>query len=125
MKKDGTKLMAAILALHGFRNNTPIEDIHAGRWPKNKRGEYATDPEVIVTTMDGGEKIPWSDCSRIHDTEMKQLNKSVVNNIYSLLCLLEEFGTLPSTMPPPHNWDKPKHAPWYALVRKQLLDQVS
>jgi hypothetical protein len=125
MKNDGTKLIAKILASQGFRNNTPIEDIHAGTWPKNKKGNYAAEKEIIVTTLDGGDKIPWSACSRINDLEMKQLNKAVVNNIYSLLCLLEEFGTLPGIMPPPHNWDEPKHALWYKLARKQLLDRAS
>jgi hypothetical protein len=48
MKNDGTKLIAKILAAHGYRNNTLIEDIHAGTWPKNKKGEYADDSEVIV-----------------------------------------------------------------------------
>jgi hypothetical protein len=120
MKSDGTKIIAKVLAAHGYRNNTLIEDTHAGRWPKNAKGEYADDSEVIVTTLDGGEKIPWSACSRIHDSEMEKINKSVVNNIYSLLSLLEEFGTLPRSMPPPHNWDEAKHAPWYKVVRRQL-----
>jgi hypothetical protein len=121
MKKDGTKLIATILAAHGYRNNTPIEDIHAGRWPKNAKGEYADDSEVIVTTLDGGDKIPWIHCSRIHDSEMKDINKSVVNNIYSLLSLLEEFNNLPRSMSVPHNWDEAKHAPWYKRVRQELL----
>src|SRR3954467_273651 len=93
MKSDGTKIIAKWLAAYGYRNNTLIEDIHAGTWPKNAKGEYADDSEVVVTTLDGGEKIPWSACSRIHDSEMEEINKSVVNNIYSLLSLLEEFGT--------------------------------
>jgi hypothetical protein len=101
VKKDGVKIIARILAAHGYRNNTPIEDIHAGRWPKNMKGEYADDSEVIVTTVDGGDKIPWTACSRIHDSEMEEINKSVVNNIYSILSLLEEFGTLPSSMRAP------------------------
>jgi len=122
MKSDGTKIIAKVLAAHGFRNNTPIEDIHAGRWPKNAKGEYAKDSEVVVTTLGGGDKVPWSECSRIHDSEMKEINKAVVNNIYSLLSLLEEFGTLPSSMPLPHNWDEAKHAPWYKTVRRQLRD---
>ncbi|HTB03383.1 MAG TPA: hypothetical protein VK804_23185 [Bradyrhizobium sp.] len=121
MKKDGTKIIAKILAAHGYRNNTPIEDIHAGRWPRNTRAEYADDSEVIVTTLDGGDKIPWAACSRIHDSEMKEINKSVVNNIYSLLSLLEEFNSLPSLMALPHNRDEAKHAPWYKRARKELL----
>jgi hypothetical protein len=120
MKNAGTKLIAKLLAVNGYRNNTPIEDIHAGKWPKNAKGEYADDSEVVVTTLDGGEKLPWAACSRIHDSEMKELNKSVVNNIYSLLCLLEEFNTLPRSMAAPNNWDEPEHAPWYKSVRKQL-----
>jgi hypothetical protein len=120
MKKDGMKLIARILAAHGYRNNTPIEDIHAGMWPKNTKGEYADDSEVIVTTVDGGDKIPWTACSRIHDSEMKEINKSVVNNIYSLLSLLEEFSALPWSMHAPHDWDEAKHAPWYKKARKEL-----
>jgi hypothetical protein len=120
MKSDGTKIIAKLLAAHGYRNNTPIEDIHAGRWPKNAKGVYADDSEVVVTTLDGGEKIPWSACSRIQDSEMEEINRSVVNNIYSLLSLLEEFGTLPRSMPLPHNWDEAKHAPWFKMVRRQL-----
>ena len=127
MKNDGTKIIAKILAAHGYRNNTPIEGIHAGTWPKNTKGEYADDSEVVVTTLDGGDKIPWTACSRIHDSEMKEINKSVVNNIYSLLSLLEEFGALPPLMAAPHNWDEAKHAPWYKkhapwykMARKEL-----
>src|SRR3954454_24104583 len=93
------KLVAKLLAAHGYRNNTPIEDIHAGRWPKNTKGEYADPSEVIVTTIDGGDKISWTECSRISDDEMREINKSVVNNIYSILSLLAEFGHLP--MQPP------------------------
>jgi hypothetical protein len=120
MRKDGTKIIAILLAAHGYRNNIPIEDIHAGAWPKNAKGEYADDSEVIVTTLDGGDKIPWSACSRIHDSEMKEINKAVVNYIYSLLSLLEEFGTLPPLMLIPHGWDQVKHTPWYQMARKRL-----
>jgi len=125
MKNEGTKNLAKLLAAHGYRNNTPIEDIHAGAWPKNAKGEYADDSEVIVTTVDGGDRVPWRDCSRIHDSEMKEINKSVVNNIYSLLCLIEEFGALPALMPMPHDWDEAKHASWYRMARKQLRARFS
>ncbi len=118
---DGTKILAKILAAHGYRNNTPIEAIHAGTWPKNAKGEYADDADVVVTTLGGGDKIPWASCSRIHDSEMKEINKSVVNNIYSLLSLVKEFNALPWFMDVPHNWDQAKHAPWYKMARKELL----
>jgi hypothetical protein len=125
MKNEGTKRIAKILAAHGYRNNTPIEDIHAGKWPKNTKGEYADDSEVIVTTVDGGDKISWNACSRIHVSEMKEINKSVVNNIYSLLSLLEEFEALPGSLGVPHNWDEAKHATWYNRVRKELQASLS
>jgi hypothetical protein len=121
MKHDEAKLIAILLAAHGYRNNTIIEDIHAGPWLKNAKGEYAADSEVIVTTLDGGDKILWNVCSRITDEEMKQINKAVVDNIYSLLCLIEEFNALPAWFRPPHDWDQPKHAKWYKNARKQLL----
>jgi hypothetical protein len=125
VKKDGLKLLAKLLAAHGYRNNTPIEDIHAGSWPKNTKGEYANASEVIVTTVDGGDKISWTSCSRIDDSEMKEMNKSVVNNIYSLLSLLNEFDNLPPLMAVPHDWDEAKHAPWYKGVRKRMLASLS
>jgi hypothetical protein len=40
MKNSGTKIIAKILAAHGYRNNTPIENIHAGRWPKTKHAPW-------------------------------------------------------------------------------------
>jgi hypothetical protein len=83
------------------------------------------DSEVVVTTLDGGERIPWTAYSRIHDSEMKEINRSVVKNIYSTLCLLEEFSSLPWWMPMPHNWDEAKHAPWYKMARKQLRAHIS
>jgi hypothetical protein len=33
MKNQGLKRLAKQLAAHGYRNNTAIEDIHAGQWP--------------------------------------------------------------------------------------------
>lgn len=83
---DGTKLLAKILAAHGYRNNTPIEDIHAGTWPKNAKGDWADAADVVVTTLDGGDKIPWASCSRIDDSEMKEINKAV-SIIYIPCCL--------------------------------------
>jgi len=119
---EGNKWLAKILAAHAYRNNTPIEDIHAGEWPKNAKGEWADPAEVIVITVDGGEKIRWDSCSRISDTEMKEMNKAVVDNIYSMMSLLEEFNAFPWTMNMRHNWDEAKHAPWYKQTRKQMLE---
>src|SRR4051794_14605319 len=119
MKNNGTRSLAKILAYQGYRNVELIEDIHAGKWPKNAQGEYADQSEVIVTTLDGAEQILWANCSRIRDAEMKEINRSVTNNIYSLLSLIEEFNALPWWVPMPPNWDEPTHAPWYKKARRE------
>ena len=88
MADKENKLVAKLLTHHGYRNS-PIEDIHAGRWPKDKDGNFAKNKDVIVTTKDGT-SIPWNECSRINDTEMKHLNKTIYNQIYTLLTMLEK-----------------------------------
>jgi len=80
------------IVLHAFRNG-PIEDIHAG---------------VGCPRCTGKQKY-----SHITDEEMKLLNKSVVNRIYTLLWLKEhepekykafvEFGAMQVS-----DWDEPE-----------------
>ena len=112
---ENTKLFAKLLTIHGYRNS-PIEDIHAGNWPKLPNGEYAPVEDVIVTTKMGGTVVPWAECSRISDSEMKHLNKTIYNQIYTLLTLYME-GTLqkiPNFMSASSggNWDEPELLPW-------------
>lgn len=89
-KKEKLKKFATLIASQCYRNNTPIEDIHAS--------------------------------GRISDAEMKELNKAIVNNIYSLILLVEEGARLPWYMALPHNWDEPELAEWYELVKQDSED---
>ncbi|MES2216658.1 MAG: hypothetical protein V4481_05190 [Patescibacteria group bacterium] len=100
-------IAAKILTIHGYRNS-PIEDIHAGDWPKNKKGKYASPRDMIVTTTDGGSVVPWLTCSRISQQEMEHLNKTIYNQIYTLMVKMEEEG-LPSFYQMwGQDWDEPK-----------------
>lgn len=106
-QEEKYQLVAQILTIGGYRNSG-IENIHRGTWPKNKEGKYASNEEVIVTTKDGGTIIPWNECSKIHDSEMKKLNKEINNNIFSLLIKLENGGLHPFMLAlmTDSSWDK-------------------
>ena len=69
---------AKALAMMCVRN-TFLEDIHAGRVPVSRTGDYS---DVKVIDADGRE-IPWPDVSRISDEEMRRLMKQVVNRLYT------------------------------------------
>jgi len=73
------KGMAKRITLHCARN--PLENIHAGIGPSSKTGDYSD-----VKVIDGyGIEIPWNKLSRISDEEMKKLNISMCNKIYTFL----------------------------------------
>ncbi len=64
---------AKFLAQECFRNSK-LEDLHAGKFPSSKTGDYT---DVKVVTPYG--EIPWNDLSRLNDDEMKELMIDVVN----------------------------------------------
>src|SRR5438067_13080083 len=65
-----------------FRN-TELENLHAGKGPSSKTGDY-TDVKVVSPF---GE-ILWPELSRFSDEEMKVLMIEVVNRTYTFLNLL-------------------------------------
>jgi len=66
--------------------NTFLEDLHAGKCPISKTGDY-TDVKVI----DGeGREIPWNELSRLNDAEMKTLMKQIVNRVYTYFIRAED-----------------------------------
>jgi hypothetical protein len=86
------KIIAKIFTIHGYRNS-PIEDLHAGiRLPKKYLDEKY---------------------SRITDEEMKHLNKTIYNQIYTLITMLEE-GKLNSPFWAAwgQDWDEPELLDW-------------
>ena len=68
--------LARIIALLCLRN-TQLEALHAGLTPATRTGDYS---DVVVIDAEG-RRIPWSDVSRIDDTEMRALMQEVVNRI--------------------------------------------
>ena len=66
--------------------HTEIENIHAGKSPVTKTGDYS---DVKVTDAEGNE-IPWNEVSRISDDEMKILMKRIVNRLYTFFIQEED-----------------------------------
>lgn len=72
--------LARVMALMCVRN-TRLEDVHAGKHPVTKTGDYS---DVVV--IDGaGREIPWADVSHISDPQMRDLMKEVVNRLYTFM----------------------------------------
>ncbi len=59
--------------------NTMLEDLHAGKVPVTKRGDFS---DIFVVDADGN-RIPWMDVSRLDDDEMRDLMRQVVNRLYT------------------------------------------
>lgn len=71
---------AKLIVSSCFRNSY-LEDLHAGKTPISKTGDFS---DVIVIDAEG-RRIPWNEVSRINDDEMKTLMKNSVNNTYKFL----------------------------------------
>ena len=100
--------LAKHFVLKCFRNSV-LEELHAGRVPASKTGDYS---DVVVHTPFG--QIPWNELSRFDDAEMKALIVDVVNRTYHLIQELfdEERGgnlllQLAAKDPAP-GWEDPK-----------------
>jgi len=68
------KAMAMICA-----RKTLLEDLHDGTGPFTRTGGYS---DVVVLDADGN-RIPWSEVSRIDDVEMRDLMRQIVNRLYT------------------------------------------
>lgn len=61
--------------------NAEIENIHFGKPPVTKTGDYS---DVKVIDAEGNE-FSWPDVSHISDEEMKVLMKGIVNRLYTFM----------------------------------------
>jgi hypothetical protein len=61
--------------------NAEIENIHAGKAPISKTGDYS---DVKIIDAEGNE-LSWNEVSHISDEEMKVLMKGIVNRLYTFL----------------------------------------
>ena len=86
MRTQEFKDIAKLLAVEGVRNNTDLEDLHAGIGPRSKTGDYS---DVKVVTPYG--EIEWNKVSRISDPEMRSLMLSVERALEKTLLMYESF----------------------------------
>ena len=107
------KRLAKFIALQCFRN-TELENLHAGRVPDSRTGDYS---DVKVVSPYG--EIPWTELSRFNDEEMKTLMIDVVNHTYTWLTALfcvdnaadAMFKLLSRTDVEP-SWNEPQLVRW-------------
>lgn len=98
--------LAKCIVLQCFRNGE-IENIHAGKSPHSKTGDYS---DVVVKSPLS--EIPWSNLSRISDAEMKVIMVEAVNKLYTFLLNMHDATYLEKTLRYSSeftkNWDKPQ-----------------
>jgi hypothetical protein len=78
--QDFEKTFAKLLTAACFRRGE-LEGLHAGIAPATNVGDYS-DVYVVDAT---GQKIPWTEVSRIDQAEMKSLMIGTVNRVYTFL----------------------------------------
>lgn len=83
-KEKSFAQMAKAMAVYAVRH-TILENIHAGKIPDTRTGDYS---DVFVLDAEGN-KIAWSEVSKITNDEMKALMKQVVNSIYTFFHKIE------------------------------------
>jgi hypothetical protein len=83
MQQEYSATLAKAIAVLCVRH-TFLEDLHAGKTPVSRTGDYS---DVTVVTPD--REIAWNELSRISDDEMKKLMKQIVNKLYTVLMSLE------------------------------------
>lgn len=101
--------LARIMALMCVRNSN-LEDIHAGRVPTTQTGDYS---DVFVIDADG-QRIPWTEVSRIDDNEMRALLRDVVNRLYTFHLNSDNLGLraeIERWLAVAGKWDEPELEP--------------
>jgi hypothetical protein len=113
MNKDAEKQIAAQLAKAMTMicvRNTLLEDLHAGPGPVTRTGDYS---DVVVLDADGN-RIPWSEVSRIDDDEMRDLMRQIVNRLYTFHLSSDDPGLhseIDRWMTVAGKWDDPELDP--------------
>lgn len=79
--------------------NTGLEDLHAGRFPVSRTGDFS---DVVVITPEG--EIPWTELSRVSDSEMKALMIEIVDRVFTYFRYPEALAHLQGGA----RWDRPK-----------------
>ena len=99
---DIARLMAMVCV-----RNSALENIHAGKSPVSKTGDY-TD----VTVVDAeGRRIPWPEASHFDDEEMRDLMREIVDRLYTFRVMGADpdfQAAVERWIPVALRWDEPK-----------------
>jgi hypothetical protein len=77
--------LARLMAVICVRNSR-LEDLHAGRAPVSRTG----DGNDIVVEDGDGNRIPWTEVSRIDDHEMRALMREIVDRLYTFQLRIDD-----------------------------------
>lgn len=77
--------LARLIAVICVRNSR-LEDLHTGRVPVSRTGDGS---DVVVEDGDGN-RIPWSEVSRIDDAEMRALMREIVDRLYTFQLRIDD-----------------------------------
>lgn len=111
MNRTAEEQMAAVLAKAMAVicvRNTMLEDLHAGKVPVTRTGDFA---DVFVVDAEGN-RLPWTEVSRLDDDEMRDLMRQVVNRLYTFQLRLSEpefQAFVDRSLASTRKWDEPKH----------------
>ena len=102
------------------RNNSSLENIHCGSFPRTQTGDYS---DVKVVTPYG--EIPWTQLSRISDEEMKRLMIEIVDNVFTVLSNTilshspseaENLALARISLNSERSWNDPRLVPIFAAI---------
>jgi hypothetical protein len=106
--------LARVMAVACMRN-TQLETLHAGRVPASRTAEGS---DVIVEDAEGN-RIPWSEVSRIDDDEMRALMREIVDRLYTFHLRVDDpaFRTkIDRWASATAKWDAPKPDPVLSAI---------
>jgi hypothetical protein len=106
--------LARVMAVACVRN-TQLETLHAGPAPVS----HARDGSDVVVVDAEGNRIPWSEVSRIDDAEMRALMREIVDRLYTFHLRVDDpafRAEIDRWAAMTAKWDAPKPDPVLAAV---------
>ncbi len=95
--------LMAVICVH----NSRLEDLHAGRVPVSRTGDGG---DIVVEDGEGN-RIPWSEVSRISETEMRALMREIVDRLYTFHLRIDDpafRAEIDRWAAATEHWDAPK-----------------
>jgi hypothetical protein len=113
--------LARLMAVICVRNSR-LEDLHAGRMPVSLTGDGS---DIVV--LDGeGNRIPWSEVSRINDEEMRALMREIVDRLYTFHLRIDDptfRAEIDRWAAATAHWDAPKPDPVLSAIPADVSER--